>query len=194
MQAGAILLSIVSTLLQLDRDLFTFINSTAAVPAFDWFFKMLRFDLTWIPLYAFILFWIFRYHRKYAWAFILFSLVCFAMTDFISASVLKPLFLRLRPCHDPALQSVVRDLVGCGGQYGMPSSHAANHFGLATFWFGSISAMHKRKWWLLWLWAFSVCYAQIYVGKHYPGDILAGAVLGVSVGILLALLYRRKIL
>ncbi|HTF28056.1 MAG TPA: phosphatase PAP2 family protein, partial [Flavitalea sp.] len=63
-------------------------------------------------------------------------------------------------------------------------SHASNHFGLATFWFLGIERMTRRKWYWLWLWAGIICYAQIYVGKHYPLDIAGGALLGVMTGLL----------
>lgn len=180
------------SLLQLDRELFTFINSVASSPSIDWLFKLLRNAITWIPLYAFVLFYVIKYQRKYAWQFILFTLITFAITDFVSASVLKQLFARLRPCADPTL--VVRDLVGCGGKYGMPSSHASNHFGLAAFWYFTIKMMSGKKWWWLWLWAFMICYAQVYVGKHFPGDVIVGAFFGSCVGVLIALLFRTQIL
>lgn len=183
------LLSILDSLAQFDKELFTFINTTTN-PVADWFFKLMRHAATWVPLYIFILYYIFRYHRKYAWQFLLFSLVTFAITDYVSASVFKPLFARLRPCHSIP----VRDLVGCGGKYGMPSSHASNHFGLAAFWYFTIAMMREKKWWWLWLWALVVIYAQVYVGKHYPGDVLVGAFFGTCVGILLAVLFRSWIL
>ena len=188
------LLNIIDSLNRLDRRLFTFVHSRLSSPALDWLMMLLRNPLTWIPLYAFILFWIVKYQRRYAWQFIFFSLVVFAVTDFTSASILKPLFLRQRPCFDPALQPIIRHLTGCGGQYGMPSSHASNHFGLATFWYFSIKWMSNRRWRWLWVWAFLICYAQVYVGKHYPGDILVGTVLGMSAGFLFAALFRRWLL
>ena len=188
------LLNIIDSLNKIDRKLFTFVHSTASSPALDWVMVPLRNPLTWIPLYAFLLFWIVKYQRKYAWQFILLSLVVFAVTDFTSASILKPLFLRPRPCFEPALQPIIRNLVGCGGKYGMPSSHASNHFGLAAFWYFTITWMSNRRWWWLWLWAFLICYAQVYVGKHYPGDILAGGVLGISAGFLGAVLFRKWLL
>ncbi|MBA4168743.1 MAG: phosphatase PAP2 family protein [Chitinophagaceae bacterium] len=187
------LLNIIDSLNRIDRNLFILIQSMSFA-ALYWLMMVLRNALTWIPLYAFILFWLVRYQKKFAWQFIVLSLVVFTITDFTSASILKPLFLRPRPCADLALQGVVRDLVGCGGKYGMPSSHASNHFGLATFWYFSIKWMSNRKWLWLWLWAALVCYAQVYVGKHYPGDILAGSVLGTSVGFLFAMVFRKWLL
>jgi undecaprenyl-diphosphatase len=186
-----ILLTFTEWLLRADRELFIFIHSTASSPYFDWLFMAMRNALTWIPLYAFMLYWIISRHKKYAWQFIFFTLLVFAVTDFTSASIMKPIFLRVRPCFDPELQHVIRDLVGCGGKYGMPSTHASNHFGLASFWFFTITWMHKRKWHWLWLWAFLIGYSQVYVGKHYPGDILVGAILGTVVGTLFALLFKR---
>jgi membrane-associated phospholipid phosphatase len=167
-----------------DKNLFSFIHYDASFEGIDWLMLGMREAFTWIPLYAFMLFWILKYHRRYAWQFILLTICTFAITDFTSASVFKPMLSRLRPCYDPDLQSIIRNLVGCGGQNSMPSSHAANHFGLATFWFLSIQRMTQRNWHWLWLWAFMIGYAQIYVGKHYPLDIMLGAFLGVLVGLI----------
>lgn len=178
-------------LLEADRSVFIFIHASASHPSVDWLMKGLRNAFTWIPLYAFMLFWILRNHKKYAWQFLLGTLVVFAITDYSSASIFKPLFQRLRPCYAPELEGMVRDLVGCGGQFGMPSSHASNHFGMAAFWFYTISWMSGRNWGWLWIWAAAIGYAQVYVGKHYPGDILVGALLGTSVGLLLAMLMKR---
>jgi len=169
-------------LTELDRKLFILINSKGAIPPLDGFFKILRIAETWIPLYLLLLFWMLRYAKKYAWLFILLSVICFACTDFISASIIKPFAGRIRPCYEPALQQVIRSLVDCAGKFSMPSSHASNHFGLATFWFLSVKWMKDKRWWWLWIWAFLVCYAQIYVGKHYPFDILVGACLGLIIG------------
>ena len=65
----------------------------------------------------------------------------------------------------------------------MPSSHATNHFALATFWFLAIQKLKGKKWYWLWFWAALVAYAQIYVGKHYPFDVLAGTALGILIGL-----------
>jgi undecaprenyl-diphosphatase len=188
---GIFLITVTEWLIKTDRELFTFIHHTASSPSFDWIMKLLRDALTWAPLYAFILYWIVKTHKRYAWQFILFTLLTFAVTDYTSASILKPLFERPRPCFDEELRPIIRDLVGCGGRFGMPSTHASNHFGLAAFWYFSISWMSNRRWWWLWIWAFIIGYAQVYVGKHYPGDIIVGGVLGTSVGYLFAALFQK---
>ena len=133
--------------------------------------SLLRNPDTWIPLYVFMAFWSVIRLKKITWLFVLCTLIMFAFTDSVTAFVLKPFFERIRPCAEPALAGIVRVLDGCGGKYSFPSNHAANHFALATFWYGAISKMTGKKWYWLWAWAFLVCYAQIYVGKHYPGDI-----------------------
>jgi len=166
----------------LDKALFVLIQHDSDHAFLDVIMPVLREPLTWIPLYAFMLYYSFRQGPAKAWPFIVLTLLTFAITDTVTAQLLKPLFGRLRPCHDPGLQSIVRGLVDCGGLYSMPSNHAANHFGLASFWFFSIRAMTGRKWHWLWVWAAAICYAQIYVGKHYPFDILVGSVVGFLTG------------
>lgn len=186
-----VIADIIQTLSNLDRELFILVHSKLSSPNIDWFFKALRNALTWIPLYAFVLYWIIRNYKQHAWQFILLTLLCFAITDHTSAAIMKPYFQRLRPCFDPSLDEYLRVLITCGGKYGMPSTHASNHFGLASFWFFTISWTSSRKLYWLWLWAFLIGYAQVYVGKHYPGDIFVGALLGTSTGLLLAILFKR---
>jgi membrane-associated phospholipid phosphatase len=183
-------MSILQSLENLDRSLFILINRDFNIPILDPFMLLLRNPNTWIPLYVFMAFWsYFRLGQK-AWLFILFSLITVSLTDSITAFLLKPFFERLRPCQEPGLEGIVRILNGCAGKYSLPSNHAANHFGLATFWFASISTLTSRKWHWLWAWAFLICYAQVYIGKHYPGDILFGGLFGSLVGTLSFRTYR----
>jgi membrane-associated phospholipid phosphatase len=182
----------------IDRILFVLVQHDSDSHLLDTVMPIVREPLTWVPLYAFLIYYSIRIGKRgqplstgvdgtssapsQAWAFIVLSLVTFAITDSVTAQILKPLFARPRPCHDPAMQSYLRGLVDCGGLYSMPSNHAANHFGLATFWYFSIRRMTGRKWSWLWLWAALICYAQVYVGKHYPADILVGAIFGTGTG------------
>ena len=171
-------MSVLQTLEKLDKILFVFINHDSDSSVLDPIMLLLRNPFTWIPFYIFMAWWSIVKLKKNAWLFILFSLLTVALTDSITAFLLKPFFERLRPCYEPGLMGIVRILDSCGGKFSFPSNHAANHFGLATFWISSIWRMTGRKWYWLWFWAFIICYAQVYVGKHYPGDILGGAVFG----------------
>ena len=182
-------MSLLKWLDHLDKTLFVLIQHDSDHSVLDVILPFLRDPLVWIPLYAFMAFYAFRVSGKAgggsskAWAFILLSVLTFAVTDSVTAQVLKPLFGRLRPCHDPEIQPYLRALVDCGGLYSMPSNHAANHFGLAAFWYFSIRRMTGKKWRWLWFWAAAVCYAQIYVGKHYPFDIAVGSLTGFLTGL-----------
>lgn len=166
----------------LDKVLFTLIQHDSDQSVLDPVMPLLREPLTWIPLYGFMLYFAIRQRASTAWAFIILTIVTVAFTDSVTAQVLKPLFGRLRPCHDPDVQSMIRGLVDCGGMYSMPSNHAANHFGLAAFWYFSIRHIRGKKWTWLWFWAAAVCYAQVYVGKHFPFDIFVGAIFGLLTG------------
>jgi undecaprenyl-diphosphatase len=176
-------MSLLDWLDHLDRSLFVLIQHDSDHSIMDVVMPLLRDPYTWIPLYVLMLCYIVFKHKNKAVLFILLSVLTFAITDSLAAQVLKPLFGRLRPCHDPAMQQLVRSVVKCGGLYSMPSNHAANHFGLAAFWFYSIRSMTGRKWRWLWFWAAAVCYAQVYVGKHYPSDVLVGAAVGYLTGL-----------
>ena len=107
---------------------------------------ILRDPYTWVPVYVFMLYYSLRHVRQQAWAFIVLSLLTFAITDSLTSQIMKPFFGRLRPCHDPDITQTIRILMDCGGLYSMPSSHAANHFGLAAFWYFAIRSMGGRKW------------------------------------------------
>jgi membrane-associated phospholipid phosphatase len=205
-------MSLLQWLDHLDKTLFVLVQHDSDHSVLDLIMPFLRDPLSWIPLYGFMAFYAFRAGKRSAnagpnagggrdagglvdgadlaadgaskaWAFIILSILTVAITDSVTAQVFKPLFGRLRPCHDPEMQSYLRALVDCGGLYSMPSNHAANHFGLAAFWFFSIKRMTGKKWRWLWLWAAVICYAQVYVGKHYPFDVLAGAVFGTITGL-----------
>lgn len=171
-----------SSVEQFDRWLFTLINSRLSATWLDGIMLLLREPLTWVPLYIVMLVWSFRKMPAQAWWFLVLSALTFAITDFTSSSIIKPWIERERPCYDAALGDTIRSLVGCGGRYSMPSSHASNHFGLAMFWFSTIRLVTGKKWHWLWVWALMICYAQVYVGKHFPGDIVAGCLLGMLAG------------
>ena len=173
-------------ILESDTQLLLAVQETGGNTLADRLMLALREAKTWIPLYAFMVWWAWRHARPQALIFVFLSVAAVGMADFVSASVLKPLAGRLRPCQEPELEGVMRVLKGCGGQYGLPSSHASNHFTLATFWYWAIRQLKGQRWTWLFGWAFLIGYAQVYVGKHYPLDIVGGAILGVYLGALAA--------
>lgn len=171
-------------LLQLDKTLFYFINHTLSNRLFDWIMPAVRYPQFWIPVYVFIfIFCLWRY-KKQGVVIILLLAATFAISDFGSASIVKPLVKRVRPCNDPQMAATIISRVDCGSGFSFPSSHASNHFAIAIF---LITVFYKRWrgiWFWCLLWASLVCFAQIYVGVHYPIDILAGVIYGTIVGYL----------
>jgi undecaprenyl-diphosphatase len=171
----------------IDKFLFTLVQHDSDNAILDVVMPVIRDPYTWVPFYIFMLYYALRRGQQHAWIFIGLSLLTFAVTDSFTAQILKPMFGRLRPCHDPDMTQTIRMVIDCGGLYSMPSSHAANHFGLAAFWYYTIKNMGAAKaemrWWRgLYWWAGVICYAQVYVGKHYPFDIVAGACTGLLAG------------
>jgi undecaprenyl-diphosphatase len=136
----------------------------------------------WIPLYLLLLYLIFRDHKKAGWYILAGLILSLALSDLITYRIMKPLFHRLRPSHEPGLQGllhIVNDYRG--GLYGFASSHAANCFGIAFF----IHLQFRKSYrWvgLMFLWAFIMSYTRIYLGVHYPGDILVGGLVGLLAG------------
>jgi membrane-associated phospholipid phosphatase len=185
-------MQISGSLKEADKALLYLVNKKLSFAGLDGIMLLLRNQYTWVPLYLFFLLFFYFNCRKYLLPIIALSLVTFALTDFTSASLIKPFVQRLRPCQDPTLGFNINNLAGCGGIFGMPSSHASNHFGLATFWFMVIKDTVNQKWFWLWAWAFIICYAQVYVGVHFPGDVIVGAVLGTSIGYLTSYVFRKR--
>lgn len=175
-------------IIDFDKSLFLVLNH-ATTPFFDGVMVFASEKFTWAPLYIAIIFFIFfkvenrrLVTRPVKPAFLALAgiLVTFALTDMVSASIIKDSVQRLRPGHDPELEGLVRMLDGKGGLYGFVSSHAANVFGLALF-----TAFTFRKRWysvMIFLWAALVSYSRVYVGRHFPLDVICGAILGILVG------------
>jgi undecaprenyl-diphosphatase len=169
----------INQLIAWDQQLLIYLNHVH----YSWLDPFMLFcseTLTWIPFYALLLYVIVK-HFKYDSIWIILCIVLtITLCDQIASSIFKPLILRLRPCHEPSISPLLRMITDCGGQYGFFSSHASNSFGLACF----VWLLFRKKsgyWNGLFVWAALVSYSRIYLGKHYPLDIVAGAVCGVIV-------------
>lgn len=176
----------------IDQILQQLINRRAQSPVLDFLAPIVREPKTWIPLYLFLAIWVpLRFGRSgFYWC--LGFIATFGLGDFLSARCIKPLVGRIRPCNDPAFREQVRNLVDCGVGYSFPSTHATNHFALAMFLSLTIGRYYPGVRLAAFCWAMAVGCAQIYVGLHYPFDVLGGAILGAAVGALTALIFMRR--
>ncbi len=168
----------------IDRVLFLFINVHLANPVTDVIMPVITSDMLLRVIYGaamVILLW--RGSQRLRWL-VLFSAVTLLLTDQLSSNLLKNLISRPRPCH---LMSGINLLVNCGAGFSMPSSHATNVFGQVTL----FSYHVKGARWYLILFASLVALSRIFVGVHYPSDVMVGAALGCLVGLVMSVGFRR---
>lgn len=169
-------------LIEFDKKVLLFLNSFHA----PWLDPIVLFStqtFAWLPLYLFLLYLIIKEYRKESWIVLLGIVLTIVLANEITSSLMKPYFERLRPSLEPGLQGLVHLVDGYKGKkFGFASSHAANTFGAATFFFLLFRTTKKWIGWLF-LWAVTMTYTRIYLGVHYPGDILVGGMIGVLAGI-----------
>ena len=139
---------------------------------------------TWIPIYILLIIWLIWRYKQRAAGIIGLLILTILIADQTASTLLKPWVERLRPCYVSYLQDKIHLVVeGCGGKYGFASSHASNSFGLATaLWLLVLKHFRYKKLWrtITFVWAIIVAYSRVYVGVHYPLDIVAGALIGVA--------------
>ena len=167
-----------------DRQLFVWLNSFHN-DFLDTLMLHTSGKFEWIPLYALLLFLVIKKYGKHSWIPILGAVAVVTLADQVSVKLFKEVFERWRPCHNGELKDIVH-LVNnkCGGRFGFVSSHATNSFAVASF----LGLMLNRKTLvLLLIWAAVVAYSRVYLGVHYPSDILCGGLLGI---LLAFLIYR----
>ena len=165
--------------LEWDRWLFGILNGSYHHPLLDYLMPFIRNKKTWIPLYILLVFVVAKNRGlKTFWVLIVIG-ISIALADQVSSELIKKTIERLRPCNDNSLEGVRLLLKHCGGGYSFTSSHACNHFALAMQLFLLFRTSWKRQYFiLLFLWAGLISYGQVYVGVHFPLDVICGAILG----------------
>lgn len=165
-----------------DESLFKLINSSHS-QALDYFMQFLSNKFVWIPLYVFLIWQLYIHRQKSIKAAVFYLILTVIWADQISSTLLKPLVKRLRPSHVPEFQSWIHLPDGPGGVYGFCSSHAANAFAVAVGFY--LLTRNKSMGISLLSWAILISFSRIYLGVHYPLDVITGAFVGTSGALIL---------
>lgn len=173
------------TFAELDTALLLNIQEALRHPWMDKVMVFVRDKPNWFPLYGLWVVILIYTQKLNAWKYILATALAAGISDAFNSHVLKEFFERPRPCQVAEIADQLRVLVRCSPHYSFPSSHAANHFAMA-------GALVFSKVWpyrlvkiALWFWAGMIGLAQVYVGVHYPADVIAGAFVGIGIGYIL---------
>src|SRR5690554_3905952 len=175
-------------LIEWDKDIFLFLNAkhSAFLDIFMW---VVSSKEIWVPSILAFLYVIFKDKRKEIFLIIFHVFLLILISDQISSSIFKPLVERLRPSREPSLEGLVHIVNNYkGGKYGFLSSHSANAFSFALF--SSLLFKHRFYTFVIFIWAALNSYSRIYLGVHYPLDIIAGMFLGLSVALGMYYLYK----
>jgi undecaprenyl-diphosphatase len=135
-----------------------------------------------VPLYIVMAFLIFKKYKAEGWFILMGAGLAILLSDRLTSGLMKPYFARLRPSHEPGLEGLLHNVDGYkGGLYGFASSHAANTFAVAMLLWLTFKKTYR---WIgfIFLWAVIIAYTRIYLGVHYPGDVIVGALIGIGCG------------
>lgn len=185
----------IDQLIAWDIEAFKSIHLGTANGFFDHFMPLVRNKLSWIPLYLIFLIYAVKKYKLRSLILIAAVILTVLLADQFSASWVKESVQRLRPCNDPLLKDYIRSIVPCGSGYSFISAHATNHFALAVFFswfFRQLNSWSGFKY-VFYLWAASIAFAQVYVGVHFPLDVIVGALAGVLIGHLMLFLTRLSL-
>jgi undecaprenyl-diphosphatase len=181
-----------ASIIKADQSLFEHINGQWTCSFLDSMMPWVRTSEHWFPMYVVLLGYLFYKWGWKALKWILAIAITIGVSDQVSSFFFKPFVHRLRPCADPAMLHQAKLLIGaCPTSFSFTSSHATNHFALAMFIMMTLQPLLKKYTYLFFVWAGLISYAQIYVGVHYPLDVLVGTLIGITLGYTFAKLYLK---
>ncbi|MCD6532134.1 phosphatase PAP2 family protein [bacterium] len=172
-------------MLALDERLFLLINRHLVSPALDFLMPIFSAKEGWIPVIVAVLVAFIFFDRRRGLIAALAVLIAFGITDPLCSQILKPLIGRIRPCY--ALGEAVRLLWGCGGKFSFPSNHAANSAAVVV----AMGFFYRKTLWVGIPIALAVGFSRVYLGVHYPGDVLGGWIIGGAVGGTVGYVFHR---
>ncbi len=174
-----------------DKQAMIFLNNLGS-STFDPFWILVSEKWFWIPLYVVFLYFLYKnFNKKSLFYILLFVALGITASDQI-ANIFKFGFERLRPCHDPSLEGLLRE-VKCGGKFGFYSAHSSNSFFVATYLTILLGKKIKQLPYFLFVWAAIVAYSRVYLGMHFPGDIIVGAIMGILLALFFGTLAKKVI-
>lgn len=174
-----------------DQTFFLTINRDGSNSFFDTVMPWVREANFWAPLYLFLIVFAAYNFKWKGWMWILIFIATVSLSDTISSHYLKNWVERIRPCQDIFFSRYITFRVKyCPSSFSFPSSHAVNHFTMATYIF-TTGKMFGKWMKLFFVWAAIISYAQIYVGVHYPLDVLGGTLIGLGIGYVMGSIFNK---